>query len=75
MIGDRLPEGTGLGLTLAKNLIELHGGRVTLSSEPDRGSTFTIDLPIRPPTPRTPANQERSDAESPTLMSTRGGAP
>jgi len=52
MIGNRLPEGTGLGLTLAKSLIELHGGRISLSSVPDSGSTFTIELPLHSPVMR-----------------------
>jgi signal transduction histidine kinase len=45
MIDGKLPEGTGVGLSLAKSLIELHGGRITLQSEPDRGATFTVELP------------------------------
>jgi signal transduction histidine kinase len=73
MIGDRLPEGTGLGLTLAKNLIELHGGRITLRSEPDHGSTFTIDLPIRPPAPRTAALATTPHPMTPIHL-TPGGA-
>jgi signal transduction histidine kinase len=48
MVNDRLPEGTGLGLTLAKNLIELHGGRITVRSSPDRGAEFTVELPSPP---------------------------
>ena len=38
--------GTGLGLSLVKQLVELHGGKVGVTSEIDRGSCFTVDLPI-----------------------------
>jgi signal transduction histidine kinase len=46
MIDGRLPEGTGLGLALAKNLVEMHGGRIAVRSQPDHGAEFTIDLPL-----------------------------
>ena len=39
--------GTGLGLFLAKSIIELHGGAITVASKPGRGSTFTIKLPTK----------------------------
>jgi signal transduction histidine kinase len=40
--------GTGLGLTLAREVIRMHGGDVTLQSEIDKGSTFTATLPVPP---------------------------
>lgn len=42
----RSSSGNGLGLALAKKVVDLHGGNITVSSEPGIGSTFTITLPI-----------------------------
>jgi len=43
---DRSREGTGLGLTLAKRFIELHGGRIWIESEVGKGTTFTFAIPV-----------------------------
>jgi signal transduction histidine kinase len=45
------PGGTGLGLPIANRIVEEHGGRMAVASEPGRGSTFAFFLPFEGPPP------------------------
>ena len=46
--GKRFPQGLGLGLSIARELVEAHGGRLELESEAGFGSKFTVRLPLNP---------------------------
>jgi signal transduction histidine kinase len=43
--GEHSRTGTGLGLALCKKVIDAHGGTITVESQPDKGTSFTITLP------------------------------
>ena len=45
-------QGTGLGLSIVYGIVQLHGGRIEFASEPDRGTRFTVHLPLVSPDPR-----------------------
>lgn len=42
-------KGNGLGLTLTKRIVDLHGGKIAVSSQEGKGTTFTVTLPIEKP--------------------------
>ena len=54
--------GTGLGLTIVKEFVELHGGNVTVSEAPGGGACFTVELPLKT---FTPAQQQPIQITSP----------
>ena len=59
-------EGTGLGLALVKNIVELHGGSISVTSELEKGSQFTIILPWKQ---AIPSNLESDISSSKTPLS------
>jgi len=67
----RTHEGTGIGLALAQELIKLHGGQISVTSTLDRGSTFTVSVPLG--TAHLPA--ERIAAERSLASTALGAAP
>jgi two-component system, OmpR family, sensor histidine kinase BaeS len=45
----RFPQGMGLGLTIARDIVEAHGGRIDLVSQPGQGSEFRVIIPVQAP--------------------------
>ena len=57
----RVGEGTGIGLTLTRELVQLLDGAINVASKPQNGSTFTVLLPIRNNAPFTDLDQKKVD--------------
>lgn len=55
-VGDQSEEGSGLGLPIAKDLVQLHKGTILAESRPGKGCRFIVALPLRPPAVEASAN-------------------
>ena len=51
-------KGSGLGLSIVRHIVRAHDGEITLQSEPGRGSTFAIRLPVNAPVPEVETHVE-----------------
>lgn len=56
-------QGSGIGLSITREFVRLHGGSITVSSEPGKGSCFTVSLPLAPATV-TPERQPHINGHS-----------
>ncbi|MDF2720983.1 MAG: response regulator [Paenibacillus sp.] len=66
--GETSLDGAGLGLPIAKKLVELHGGTLTCSSEPGQGSVFTFSLPIATESQAAAPSKAFSEDEAPPAI-------
>lgn len=60
-VGDQAKGGAGLGLTITLHIVDAHGGRIWVESEPGEGATFRFTLPAGPPPRRSAQDQDESD--------------
>ncbi len=59
-------KGSGLGLAIVRHIVRAHRGKVTVESRPDEGSTFSIHLPIEPPSALAAATSAAAGSAEPS---------